>query len=119
MFCEKAFLSISQNSQKNTCLKVSFSIKLQASGSFIKKEAFINFAKYLRTLFYRIPSVVAFEYVSFGLSFVISKVSVADFEHVFVCWGRYRIIIVFLRILEIPYPEKNTQSQQQRPLSKL
>ena len=27
---------------------------------------------------------------SFGLSSVISKVFVVDFEHVFVCWKRYR-----------------------------
>ena len=27
---------------------------------------------------------------SFGLSSVISKVFVADFEHVFVCWESYR-----------------------------
>ena len=37
----------------------------------------------------------------------VSKVSVADFEHVFVCWEMYRIrTIVTLRILEIPYPSK-------------
>ena len=37
---EKVFLKISQNSQKNTSLRVSFLIKLQASGfhNFIKKE---------------------------------------------------------------------------------
>ena len=37
---EKVFLEISQNSQKNTYVRVSFLIKLQASGIFIKKEAF-------------------------------------------------------------------------------
>ena len=30
VFCEKVFLEISQNSQKNTCARVSFLIKLQA-----------------------------------------------------------------------------------------
>ena len=40
---------------------------------------------------------------SFGLSSVIFKVSVFDFEHLFVSWERYRIIIVVLRFLEIPY----------------
>ena len=29
---EKVFLEISKNSQENTCARVSFSIKLQASG---------------------------------------------------------------------------------------
>ena len=38
---------------------------------------------------------------SFGLSSVISKAFVVDFEHVFVCWETYRIV---LQILEIPYP---------------
>ena len=32
MFCEKLFLEISQNSKENTCARVSFVIKLQASG---------------------------------------------------------------------------------------
>ena len=41
---------------------------------------------------------------SFELSSVISDVFVADFEHVFVCWGRYRITITVLRIIEKPYP---------------
>ena len=41
---------------------------------------------------------------SFGLSSVISQVSIADFAHVFVCWERYIISIVVPRILEIPYP---------------
>ena len=37
---KKVFLKISQNSRGNTCTRVSFLIKLQASGSnFIKKES--------------------------------------------------------------------------------
>ena len=32
VFCKKVFLEISQNSQENTCARVSFLIKLQASG---------------------------------------------------------------------------------------
>ena len=32
VFCKKMFLEISQNSQKNTCARDSFLIKLQASG---------------------------------------------------------------------------------------
>ena len=41
---------------------------------------------------------------SFELYSVISKVSVPNFEHVFVSWERSRITIVVLRILEIHYP---------------
>ena len=36
---KKVFLKISQNSQENTCTRVSFLIKLQTSGNFFKKEA--------------------------------------------------------------------------------
>ena len=32
VFCKKLFLEISQNSQENTCARVSFLTKLQASG---------------------------------------------------------------------------------------
>ena len=53
---------------------------------------------------------------SFELSFVISKVFVADFEHVFVCWGRYRITIAVLRIIinltlqTKPYSKSTTET---------
>ena len=45
---------------------------------------------------------------SFELSSVISEAFVADFEHVFICWGRYRITIAVLRIIEKPYPAKKS-----------
>ena len=32
MFCKKVLLELSQNSDENTCARVSFSIKLQALG---------------------------------------------------------------------------------------
>ena len=65
---KKLFLKILQNWQKSTCARVSFLIKLQASGNFIKKEVkevnakvfSYEFCEYLRTLFYRIPPVLAF-----------------------------------------------------------
>ena len=41
---------------------------------------------------------------SFELSSAISKVFAADFEHVFVSWGMYRITIDVLRIIEKLYP---------------
>ena len=40
VLCEKVFLELSQNSQENACARVSFLIKLQASGSGI--SVFLN-----------------------------------------------------------------------------
>ena len=57
---KKVFLEISQNSQKNTCVRVTFLIKLQASGltpaTLLKKSLWhrcfpVNFVKFLRTPF--------------------------------------------------------------------
>ena len=53
---KKMFLEISQNSQENTCARVSFSIKLQGPATLLKKRLWhrcfpVNFAKFLRTLF--------------------------------------------------------------------
>ena len=53
---EKVFLEISKNSQENTCARVSFLIKLQATCNFIKNGTLarcfsVNFAKFLRTNF--------------------------------------------------------------------
>ena len=65
---KEVFLEISQNSQENTCAKVSFLIKLWSSDlqiscrpqtcNLIKKETLaqvfpVNFAKFIRTPFYR------------------------------------------------------------------
>ena len=44
---QKVFLEISQNSQENTCARVSFSIKLQAEPcNFIKKETLAQVFSY-------------------------------------------------------------------------
>ena len=57
VLCKKVILVIWQNSQENTCARVSFLIKLQALVSnFIKKSFWhrcfpINFVKFLRTSF--------------------------------------------------------------------
>ena len=51
---KKVLLEISQNSQENTCARVSFLMKLQVkTNNFIKKEidTDVNFAKFLRTSF--------------------------------------------------------------------
>ena len=64
----------------------------------------MNFAKFLRTLSLWITTGgCVWNMFSFGLFSVIFKVSFADFEKVFVCWERYRITIVVIRILEITY----------------
>ena len=89
---KKVFLEISQNSQENTCARVSFLIKLQASGlrpaTVLKKGLWHrcfpnNSAKFLRTLFHRTPLGYCF--------------STVDFEHVDSHWGflllRYHVSI--------------------------
>ena len=43
---------------------------------------------------------------SFGLSSVIFKVFVADFEHAIASWERYRITIFVLQDFETPYSAK-------------
>ena len=57
---KNVFLEISQNSQENTCVRVSFLIKLQTSGlrpaTLLKKRLWhrrfpVNFAKFLRVNF--------------------------------------------------------------------
>ena len=63
-FFVEHILEISQDSQENTCARVSFLIKLQARpATLLKKRLWrrcfpVNFAKFLRTLFYRTPLVV-------------------------------------------------------------
>ena len=60
---KKMFSEISQNPQESTCARVSFLIKLQTSGNFIKKEAlaqvfsceFCDISK--NTFFHRSPLV--------------------------------------------------------------
>ena len=56
-FVKKVFLKISQNSQENTCARVSFLIKLQVSNS--GKGVFREFCEILRTHLYRTPLVAA------------------------------------------------------------
>ena len=48
---------------------------------------------------------------SFGLLSVISKVFVADFEHVYVCWKRYSTKVVIVLILKYLAKETNTYSK--------
>ena len=48
---------------------------------------------------------------SFGSSFVISKVFVTDFEHVFVCWKRYSTKTIVILILQYLAQQTNTYSK--------
>ena len=48
---------------------------------------------------------------SFGLYSVISKVFVADFEHVFVYWKRYRTKTTVVLILKYLAQQTNTYSK--------
>ena len=48
---------------------------------------------------------------SFGLPSVISKVFVADFEHVFVCWKRYRTKTIGDLILKYLAQQTNSYSE--------
>ena len=48
---------------------------------------------------------------SFGLSSVISKIYVADFEHVFVCWKKYSTKTIDVLILNYLVQQTNTSSK--------
>ena len=62
---KRVILEIVQNSQENTCARVSFSIKLQTPATLLKRRLWhrclpANFAKLLRTFFFhRSPTVAA------------------------------------------------------------
>ena len=67
---KKVFLEISQNSQENSCARVSFLIKLHTSAcNFIKKETLsqvfsCEFGEISKNIFcYRTPLVAAYEYL--------------------------------------------------------
>ena len=94
MFCKKLFLEIFQNSQENTCARVSFLIKLQTYPlrhglvcNFIKKETlaqvfsceFCKISKY--TYFHRTPLVAASELIRY-----VSKITETDFPQIKDYW---------------------------------
>ena len=72
---EKVFLEILQNSQENTCTRVSFFTKLQAC-NFIKKETLAlvfscEFSKISKsTFFHRTPLVASSGYVLWKSNFI-------------------------------------------------
>ena len=63
----KVVLEVLQNLQENTCARLSFLIKLQATSATLLKKGLwcrffpVNFAKYLRNLFHRTPLMTASE----------------------------------------------------------
>ena len=73
VFCKRGVqLEILQNSQKNTCAKVSFLIRLGLRPATVLKKRLwrrgfpVNFLKFLRTLFRRTPLVAASESSKYG-----------------------------------------------------
>ena len=94
VFCEKGVLE--------NCAKFT-----EQKSTFVRVRVLQN----IEELFFlqNTPAVCFLNMPLFELSSVISKVLVSDFEHVFVCWwGRYRITIAVLRIIEKPYPANNS-----------
>ena len=74
---KKVFLEISQKSKENTCARVSFLIKLQTLGNFIKKETvaqvfFCEFCETSKNTFFHRTPVVAASYLvlSYNLYYV-------------------------------------------------
>ena len=111
VFCEKGVLKNFEKFTEKHLFQSLFLINLQPSGLqlYWKRDPGIGVLLWIllnRTpFFYRTHlEVVFFNRFSFKLSSVISKVFVGDFEHVFVCEGRYRITIAVLRIIEKRYP---------------
>ena len=69
VFCNKGLLKISENSQENTCTRVSFLRKLQSSAcNFIKQESRTQvfsceiWETFKKTFLCRTPVVIAFQY---------------------------------------------------------
>ena len=78
MFCKKVFLEIGQDSQENTCDRVSFSIKLKFAelrlATLLKKRLWrrcfpVNFAISKNTFSYRTPPMAASDIGIFENSF--------------------------------------------------
>ena len=72
---KKVFLKISQNSQGNTCVRVSLLIKLQTSGNVIKRETLAHVIPYelceifMNTFFIEHIRWLLFEYVLIWIIF--------------------------------------------------
>ena len=107
VFCEKSVL---KKFAKFTLFQSLFLINLQTSGLqlYWKKDfgvgVFLSFLLNKNTFLENTSGGCFLDNSSFDLTFVISKVFVADFEHVFDHWGRYRITIGVLRIIGKLYP---------------
>ena len=114
---KKVFLKVSQNSQKNTCVRVSFLIKLQTLGNFIEKEALTQVFSYkiweifMNTFLYNISHGYFLNFHLDNLllgSGYLPKVSVADIDYVL------EQPLIFIKFLKYLTQQTNTQSQQQK-----
>ena len=95
---KKVFLKISQNSQENTCARVSFLIKLQASGlrpaTLLKKRLRhrcfpVNFVKFLRTHFF--TERLRWLLLLLGGDKLIVEYSESNFEYVFLTYPMLKV----------------------------
>ena len=107
VFCEKCVLkNFAKFTEKHLCQSL-FLIMLKAS-TLLKKRlwhrCFIWILLNKNTFFIEHIRWLFLNKFLFELSSVISSVFVAVFEHVFVCWRRYRITIFVLQIIEKPHP---------------
>ena len=106
---KKAFLEISQNLQENTCARVSFLIKLQASAILLKTRLWhrcfpVNFTKFLITTFSQNTSGGCFcqEY------FWITSWKTMFYVYLFLLLQRIRflnqkVVVVFIRKIQCRY----------------
>ena len=119
LFCEKFVLKyLAKFTGKHQCQSLFFN-KVAVLRQLYSKRGFGTgaFLWILRNIyehfFYRNHPVVTFwicfhlDYLLLGSYYLlrIFKVSVADIEHVFVCWKTFRIITDIFQILKIPHPE--------------
>ena len=82
---KKVLLEITQNSQENTCAKVSFLIKFQASGSnFIKKDT--------------LAQVFSCEFCEISKNtFVTEHLRATASENLFLCIGKFEKLFPWIR----------------------
>ena len=86
---KKVFLKISQNSQKNTCARVSFLITLQVLGTVLETLAQVFFCGFCEvfknTFFYRAPPVTASAHATSKRVKNIKQSTISDYLLTFDC----------------------------------
>ena len=94
LFCKKVFLKISQNSQENTCLRPATLLKKR------HRCFLMNFAKFLRTLFYRtglVAASICFYFVESLFVFDINQRSIQNPEKHLILSVLRKWLTVFIR----------------------